>query len=238
MTDFKKKNNRIRNIIITVLVTGIIVGSLTCYYVWDITKDYYEENPVILETVITKTLPGKTEVVEKEVTISGATIKEGFNEIGTLNTSEYFYTHVAKYSSNVELFCHEVPFSESSYIYSYDGRVCAGMDFSDIEVEVDDFSRVIIITLPAIEITGFEIDTDSFKLYDESISFINRLSIETMADTLSEIEAEETQNAIERGILDRAEENAELLVRNFMDGLYEANGYSVEIHHTKSPQGN
>ena len=235
MTDIKKKTHRIVKTIITVLVTGMIVGSLTCYYVWDKTKGYYEENPIILETVITKTLPGKTEVVEKEVTISGATISEGFSEIGTLNTSEYFFTHVAKYASTVEVFGHDVPFSESSYIYSYDGRVCAGMDFSAIEVEVDNASRVITITLPAIEITGFELDTESFKLYDESISLINRLSIETMAETLSEMEAEETQNAIEKGILDRAGENAELLVRNFMSGLYEANGYSVEIRHAESP---
>ena len=224
----------IKNIVKAVLV--IIVVFAACSYVWNKTKTYYEENPIILETVVEKTVQCEPEIIEKEITISGATIDEGLNEIGILNTAEYYFTHVGKYSENKTIWGYDVPFSESSYIYSYDGRVCAGMDFAAIEVDVDQNYRTITLTLPQVEITGFEIESDSFVLYEEDISLINRLSVETMADSITSMEEEERKNAVEKGILDTAERNAELLVRNFLNGLYEVNGYSVVILHNESPQ--
>lgn len=212
-----------------VLVLVALIAGGVGYLVWDKTTDYYEENPIILEKTVTKTKPAKPQIIEKEVSISEATIKSGLNEIGILDTAEYYFTHCSKYSENVQVWGCEVPFSESSFIYSYDGRIKAGIDFSEITVEVNERKRVITITLPPVTITGFEIDTDSFTLYDESISIINNISVESMADTISEIELDEREKAVDKGLLETAEKNAKLLVENFANGLYGANGYTIVV---------
>ena len=223
-------NSIIKLLIKLVIVLAVVGGA--CLFVWNKTRQHYEENPIILDNVTTETVQGPVEFIEKEIQISSATINEGLREIGVLNTAEYYFTHIGKYSETEQLFGYDIPFTESSYIYSYDGTICAGLDFSAVLVDVDQDTRTITLTLPKVEITSFEIDTDSFQLYDESISLVNRLSVGSVADSISSMEEEERQKAIDKGILEKAEENAELLVKNFMNGLYEANGYSLVINHS------
>ncbi|MCR4792192.1 MAG: DUF4230 domain-containing protein [Lachnospiraceae bacterium] len=163
--------------------------------------------------------------------VSGESISSGFMDIGILNTEEYYFTHVEKYENARELFGHEIPFTESSFIFIYDGCISAGMDFSEIIVDVNDRKKTITLTLPDVYITSFEIDTNSFQLLDEDNSLLNPLSVESLADSISEMEEAEKEKAIEKGILNRAQENAELLVRNFMNGLYEDSGYTLVIQH-------
>lgn len=230
-------DSRILKTIAAVTVIVALKAAGASYLTWDQTKSYYDENPVILESVVTRTVTAEPQIIEKEVTISGETICSGLEEIGTLNTAEYYFTHVSKYEDSVEFLGCEVPFSESSFVYSYDGRICAGVDFSEIAVEVDEESRTITVTLPPVMITSFEIDTDSFTLYDESESLINQISVEAMADSISEIELDEREKAVDKGLLETAEENAKVLIENFMDGLYEANSYTVVIQATGLSQG-
>ncbi len=217
---------------------GAVICVIACVIVWNRTKSHYENNPVILEDADTTIVPIVEDVVEEKITVSSETINESLSDIGTLNTYEYYFTHVGKYAETAQLFGYDVPFSESSYIYSYDGKVSAGLDFSAIEVEVDNDEKVITLTLPEIEITGFEIDPDSFKLFDESISPINHISVDTLATNISSIETEEKQNAIDKGVLDKAGENAELLIRDFMNGVYEGEGYTVVVKRTVSTMEN
>lgn len=214
---------------VTMLILFLVVCIITAGIVWFYTKKYYKDHPIFLENASSQATALIEDAVEQQVNISTETINAGFRDIGTLDTYEYYFTHVSKYSENTQLFGVDVPFSESSYIYSYDGKVTAGMDFSAIKAEVDDENKVITLTLPETQITGFEIDTNSFKLYDESVSIFNPISIGSMGDTLSVMEEEETKKAISKGILTSAEENAVVLVKNFMDGLYEGEGYTVEI---------
>jgi len=211
------------------VVIAILAGVVACFFVWNKAKSVYQQEVVINDEPDTTIVPIVEGVAEEKISVSGETINEGLRDIGTLNTYEYYFTHVGKYAETSQLFGYEVPFSESSYIYSYDGTVKAGLDFSEIIVEVDNDQKIITLTLPETEITGFEIDPDSFRLFDESISPINRISVSTLAGDISSIEIEEKQNAIDRGILDKAGENAELLLRDFMNGVYGAEGYTVVV---------
>lgn len=219
------------------VVIGLAVGVVGCFVVWNMAKDHYQQEIVINDEPDTTIVPIIEDVAEEKISVSSETINEGLSDIGTLNTYEYYFTHVGKYAESSQLFGYEVPFSESSYIYSYDGTVKAGLDFSKIQVEVDDDLKTITLTLPEIEITGFEIDPDSFRLFDESISPINRISVSTLAGNISSIELEEKQNAIDRGILDKAGENAELLIRDFMNGIYGADGYTVVVKRPATNMG-
>ena len=90
----------------------------------------------------------------------------GLKDIGELATQSGYFTSVQTIQSNRELFGIEIPLSRSNYIFSYDGVIKAGMDFGDIEVEVDDLQRKIRIKLPEIKILSTEIDEGSFTYPD------------------------------------------------------------------------
>lgn len=158
-------------------------------------------------------------LVEAEKEITATVIKDGLRDIGKLATQEYFFTEVAGYSSVKTLFSTDIklPFSESNYLVSYDGTVTAGIDFGDIEVAKT--GDRVTVKLPDAEILSVDIDYDSFKLYSEREGLLNSTSVADYNASLVELEANAKSKALEKGILEAAQNNARLVVSNFITGL-------------------
>ena len=94
-----------------------------------------------------------------------------------------------------------VPFTASQYIFSYGGVVKAGLDFSKIEVQIDDANKLATVKLPKIEIFDISIDNESLKIYDESQSIFTPLHITDLNDAQKQLKEEVRQTAIDNGIL-------------------------------------
>ena len=171
----------------------------------------------------------KETVVEKEVTVSGATIESGLKDIGKLCTAEYYFSHVQTYESTKQVKGFSIPLTKSSFIYSYDGKVLAGVDFGGIKVTKNDDSKVITISVPDPEIISSEVDPDSFKLYDENSNIFNPIKVEDVTDSFAALIKDEEKKAADTGLLDRARENAQLMIKNFVMGTYSLEEYSIEI---------
>jgi hypothetical protein len=99
------------------------------------------------------------------------------------------------------------------------GEVIAGVDLSkmtedDIIVSGDE----VFITLPAAEVFVATLDNDQTYVYDRETGL---LGPEIELETLARQEAEQRilEAALEDGILDKAQENAEVYVRSLMEGL-------------------
>ena len=117
------------------------------------------EDRVVVETV------EKEVFIEKEVEITSEMIREEIRDIGELATEEYEYTAVETYDESKSFNGFEIPFTQSKFIFSYDGNIKAGIDYSSIEVEKDDAKKQVLITLPKAKILSSEIDEKSFLLY-------------------------------------------------------------------------
>ena len=105
------------------------------------------------------------------------TVAFGLRDIGELVTQAGYFTNVQKQNEDQKLFGMSVPFTTSQYIFSYDGVVKAGLDFSKIEVQIDDANKLATVKLPKIEIFDISIDNESLKIYDESQSIFTPLHI-------------------------------------------------------------
>ena len=57
------------------------------------------------------------------------------------------------------LFGFDIPFTKSKYIYSCDGIVKAGLDFSQIEVTVNDDANIAAVKLPEIKVLDVTMTT-------------------------------------------------------------------------------
>lgn len=165
-------------------------------------------------------------------TISLETIQDGLADMGDLVTEEYYFTEVVTFSKLKEILGLQIGgLMESSYIATYDGTVRAGINFSalTVESEPEGAGTHYIITVPKAAVQSVEVDKDSFVLYSEKTGIANPLSASDFNDSLRELETAVEAKAVEKGILDRAQEHAETLIRNFVSGLLADTEYTLEI---------
>ena len=214
---------KIRNIIV-----GIIFIVLLCCGIFFGTKYYYSKRIETVE-VIREVEKEKIIEVEKEIQISGETIRASMSNIGKLCTAEYNYTHVEHVDSSREINGFKIPFTTSMFIYSYDGTIMAGIDFTKIQIDKNDTKKVITVTLPDVGIISSDVDQDSFQLYDEKNNIFNPISVTDVTDSFADLKNSEEEKAIEKGLLDKARTNAITLVENFMRGSYDVGDYEIIV---------
>ena len=170
----------------------------------------------IVEKQSDKKLFDDSPVVEEIVTVNTEIIKDGLKEMGTLITQEYYFTQVEEYKSTERVWIFD---SKASFIFSYDGVVTAGIDCNDIEITKDDEAKIINVKIPKSNIIGVNIDHDSFKIYEEKEGLWNKLDMTKYNNSIIEFENEAKNKAINKGIIDKADENAKTLIESFINSL-------------------
>ena len=158
---------------------------------------------------------------------SSRTTQFGLRNIGELATQSGYYTNVQVIDKWQELWGMQVPFTQSKYVFSYDGVIRAGLDFSAIDVQVDEAAGEIRVTLPEIQILSNEIDPNSLEIYDERNNIFTPLNLDAMNNSLLDLREESQQTAVGNGLLEQAAENAKLLITGFLSGMYDLQRYSI-----------
>ena len=177
-----------------------------------------------------KTVTEKPEKEKKDrvlISTSSEMIREGLSDLGVLITQEYYFTQVETYTKEKKIF-YFIP-TTSGFVYSYDGSVMAGVDFTKVRVETDEDRQVITVTLPASEIQFVNIDKNTFQIYSEKDSLWNHMGLEDYNISLIEFENTAREKALASGILDRSDSQAKRLVTEFIGSLPNASGYKIEF---------
>ena len=214
-------------IILIILGVVLIIGVI----LWGVFLAPKPENQLPQTTTAAEVSPKpeRPSVIRIEKEITSETIREGLQDVGKLATEEYFFTEVVSYASVKKLWNIDLGFTNSNFLISYDGVVAAGIDLSDARVEKNDADKTVYVLLPDAEILGVEIDFDSFKLYSEREGIGNRITLESYNDALKSIDEAARQKAVQKGLLDKASENAEFIVRKLVGSLVDLNEYSLNI---------
>ncbi len=165
--------------------------------------------------------------VEKEITTD--ILEEGLRDMGMLITEEYLFKEVTSFSST-KTFAWIIK-ANSKLVMGYEGTITAGIDFSGIAVSKDDAQKKITVKLPESSIYNCALDYSSFEVYQEDVSRWNPISASDYNGSVEELEQRAQQRALERGILDKADRNAQLLIRNFIASLVDLSAYSLEFTH-------
>ena len=154
-------------------------------------------------------------------------VQFGLRDIGELATQSGYFTMVETIKEARELFGAKIPFTQSKYIFSYDGVLKAGIDFSAISVDVNSMTNTIEVTLPEVRILNNEIDVDSLEIYDESRNIFTPLTLDSFNESMQDMKDKAQQTAVENGLLEQARQNAEMLISGFLAGMYDMQQYSV-----------
>ena len=183
-----------------------------------------ERNEAAMTAPIIKEKEKKDKVV---IAVSTDTIQDGLANMGVLITQEYYFTQVEKYTKE-KTFLKFIT-SSSEFMYSYDGAVMAGIDFEKIEIKTDEDRKIITVDMPDSEIQAVTIDKDTFKIYSEKDSLWNPLKLEDYNISLVEFENAAKEKAIASGILERSDEQARNLVREFISSLPNTGEYTISF---------
>ena len=131
---------------------------------------------------------------EAEPVITGDLLGEHLRSAQELVTVAYYYTSMGRFENQVDFYGWKVPFTAKSFIVSYDGVIKAGVDLSQVQVEVDEIRQAVTVRLPASRILSHEIPEDSIEVFDESDNLFNRITIEDYTGfTLDQKKAMEQQ---------------------------------------------
>lgn len=153
----------------------------------------------------------------------------GLKDVGELATQSGYFTVVNVIDDSVELWGWTLPFTKSKYIFSYDGTVKAGLDFSQLEYKVNELTKEIEVVLPEVKILSVELQEDSLEIYDESRNVFTPLGLSDIQEARLRMVDEIQNRALENGLLEQATINAEKLISGFLSGQYDLNEYYVSF---------
>ena len=219
-------NNRIKKIYIAI---SIVLSIIIIWLIAGMLKNSNDIDNESLKDVVNsqsdKKLFDDSAVVKEIVTVNTEMIKDGLKEMGTLITQEYYFTQVEEYKSTERVWIFD---SKASFIFSYDGVVTAGIDCNNVDITKDDEAKLITVKIPKSDIIGVNIDHDSFKIYEEKEGLWNKLDMTKYNNSIIEFENAAKTKALNKDILNKADESAKSLIESFVNSLIEDNEYSVE----------
>lgn len=175
---------------------------------------------IILGTKV-KSDKGEPEVITKTTLMKIINVSE-------LSTSTSIYNGIAKVMN-------EKKNEKVDYYVSYEAKVSAGIDFDKVEMNVDNDSKKIEITLPVPYITNIDVDVASMDF----IFVDKRANKSTVTETaLKACEQDvEAESKDQTAILELAQQNAvnvvTALVKPFVEQLDEEYTLAIDVENVK-----
>jgi hypothetical protein len=144
------------------------------------------------------------------------TIYSEIVDIGELATVEYLFTDAAKYSDSMQYNDWNIPFTEKSFVLKWNGVIKAGVILEDVDITVDEEAGKITVSMPPAQILSYIVDRDSIEVLDERDSIFNSITIDDKMKFDATTEEAMRQRAIDNGLLDKAQKNAQDIIRRLL----------------------
>ena len=151
---------------------------------------------------------------EEPTQITSDLLAQQIQDISELATVEYNYTNMGKFENQATFYGWKVPFTTKSFIISYDGKIKAGVDMTQVEVKVN--KKKIEVTLPKTKILSHEIDEKSIEVFDETQNIFNQISITDYNQFAIDQKEKMEKRVIEKGLLEEAQKKVESTVKTFI----------------------
>ncbi len=156
-------------------------------------------------------------VVRKAETSVSAVLEE-IKQISQLDTVEMYFNEILDYREALKFNDFEIPFTEKSFIFVVKAKVQAGINLASLSqeaIKID--AKKITLTLNKAIITSKEII--EYRAYAEKDGLFNRVTNEDTLKTLNEFLLRLDVQAKDNGILNKAEDNAKLVLESILDHL-------------------
>ena len=185
------------------------------------------------ETLI-QSLRGQLEdilnIEEPEPVITSDQISEALTAASELVTQRYVYTNAARREANKTwLWGWMMPFSDTSLLVTYDGEIKAGIDFSEIQVDVNEGTRTITVTLPSSKVLNNDIPQETIQVLEVRNNLFNEVTFDDYNQFIAAEKPVMEEKAISMGLLTDADREAKTVIRNFLSAIPGIDTYTLNV---------
>ena len=159
------------------------------------------------------------------------TLEYTFQDVGELVTQEMYLRELEDTSISKDINGWVVPFTTSREIFSIDVEVLASVDFTQITFAIDNTNKSILIKLPHSKIYKSYMVDGSFASYLDQDSWFSEITHEDQAKLESELVKKAVSEAEDKGIIDKADENAKTIIENMISGYNDFKDYTVNFQY-------
>lgn len=181
------------------VISAVVLGNLL-----------HAEKTKNIPTSVVMTEKTETETIIKKFEVTVEYLEKALSDISELSTAELSYTGICTVEEG------KIPFiTKKGFSMLYTGSIKAGIDASQIGIEITDSE--VVITVPKAEIQSVVIDPDSIQFYDEKKALFNWTELRDSVDGIILAEENIKTQADTDGILERADKQAEYIVRGLLE---------------------
>ena len=220
-----KKSEVKRKLITVIVIIIMLLLTALCALIYgqNIAKQKSEDKIAELIKQIEEKEAEIEELINTPMVVSPITpkieldiINSEIREIGELATVEYLFTDATKFTDSKQIKNWNIPLTEKSFIMKWDGVIKAGVEVNNITVEVNEEEKKLLVSIPAAKILSYSIDQDSVEVLDEKSNVFNPITIADKVKQDAETEDAMKERAIENGLLEKAQKNAENIISNLL----------------------
>ena len=234
------KKSKAKRKLITIAVVAVLV-LLTVGGAWLSGRRQAKENAEAeiaeLKAMIEEQDEKIQELIETPIVVSPVNpeikldiIYSEIKSISELATMEYLFTDAAEFTDSKQIKSWNIPFTEKSFILKWDGVIKAGVKLDLVTIDVNQDEKKITVSVPTAEILSYQIDTDSVEVLDEKDNIFNKISVDDKIKFDAATEEAMKQRAIENGLLEKAQANAEeILLRLLQANPAIGTEYTIEF---------
>ncbi len=166
-------------------------------------------------------------------TTKATTLDIGLKNVGELVTQSAFVRVLENSAFTRKLFDeYDIPFTESRMIFSYMVQVDASINFEDISIKnIDEENKNITIILPHSKVYNSTLDLNSFEKYIDNESWFSRIDSEKYNEALKDVKKQGEQDAVNHGLLTKADENGRTLIESFIKSNDKYKDYNIEYEY-------
>ncbi len=106
--------------------------------------------------------------------------------------------------------------NRSDFVMVYTATIRAGVELKEVNIESNDITKEIIITMPNAKVFDSHVNQEDIKYYDEKFALFNVDSKEDANKACALAEQDAIKEAEKTGILEFAETEAEYVVKNLL----------------------
>ena len=148
-----------------------------------------------------------------------STLVQSIKNVKELATLRQHFQSVVIFKDSKELFGFSLPGTERKFILKYAGVITCGNDLENIQITERFALNNVHITLPRSKILDIYADMKSIQVYDQRAGIFTSIELNDQNREIASNLEEVQQDAMEREILRRADENTRMVLTSLASAL-------------------
>ena len=177
---------------------------------------------------VSKVVEDVKDSVKEDTLLTETDVQTWLEPVAELVTEKYHYRTANLYENYKTIKGVKVPGTTDMFVYSFDGYINTGIDFSQVKINVDNDKKEITINLPEAKILSHSADESSLEFRDAKNSIFNKTDFGDYAEIMSNQKQKEEERLLsDESYWKEVNENTQKTFEDFLKMSGDTQDYKV-----------